>query len=1022
MTTTALPFSFFNYAQSFFLDPSGVKNAPEVAITKIALYFRGKPKETNNKSGIASPGVEIQIIPCINGIPALTAQGTVRPTEATEHGARFASGPNEISRVEWGGIQASFDASIPTNFVFNNPVFVKTNAEYSILIKFDGNEDFILWSNIKGDKLVGTNNLSPGSSGNLIGNLFKFISPTTLTGNTGTVNNTKTQATINTPNAATAQQQNQENTWFQANWKPLPNEDLKFEVFCARYKVGNNVIATNNTIINDPTIPGAPPPLNPITATQDGTDTVLSVVAPSDRSEFIIFERKFSSINSLRYGEAVYQNTVFYPGNRIVNGVQTPLTVSIGPQSTTITANGNYILANGSTFNASGGFNNIFNNNPADEEFIAIVSGNTVNVRRITSVTSNTTVTVSGNPITITNNAAYFMKAPVGFITSVGATYAFGKMEDMLTLYDSNANADVRFVNNTIETVTVSTAGVGYSNNMYLRINGFEDVANSVKGGYSAFANIVTNSSGNVTSIFVSNAGCGFNNTAWLTGSNIVTLNSSGQPVLTSVANGATYTFGVGATLKSEFNNGVFGNVSIVNLESMRTKPEITVNNPLGTTYAIRHRTLFTVNNDLRTTSGKAYYINPSPANSDKYVKIFKSAQISDLNNSPVIPSRSNQFVIRYEANGAPANTTVIGDRHSNAAIFIFDVSSNNDYTIPFFDPGVIHSFYSKYIINNDYTDEHTNYGNAHAKHITTKVNFSKDRLAEDLLVYLTAYRPTDTDIKVYARIHNSSDPEAFEDKDWTLLEQIDGNNVFSSKTNQSDYNEYTYNFPQSPNTQSTLTGSVSVKQGNDVITGTCTAFTSALSSNDLIKIYPPLFPENYIVAVVNNIVNNTSLSIKRTFGELSANLTGTVSVNTTSPNVTGTSTSFNTDFSNGDYVAVWNTGSVYEVRKINVVSNSTSMNVDANFSFANTTSFYASVRANTFSNSVTGAGLRMDKLAFKNQAFNNKINSNVVRYHSTSMIEYDGYDTFQIKIVLLSENAYVVPKVDDVRAIGVSS
>jgi hypothetical protein len=37
-------------------------------------------------------------------------------------------------------------------------------------------------------------------------------------------------------------------------------------------------------------------------------------------------------------------------------------------------------------------------------------------------------------------------------------------------------------------------------------------------------------------------------------------------------------------------------------------------------------------------------------------------------------------------------------------------------------------------------------------------------------------------------------------------------------------------------------------------------------------------------------------------------------------------------------------------------------------------------------------------------------------------MIEYDGYDTFQIKVILLSDNQYVVPKVDDVRAIGVSS
>jgi hypothetical protein len=214
----------------------------------------------------------------------------------------------------------------------------------------------------------------------------------------------------------------------------------------------------------------------------------------------------------------------------------------------------------------------------------------------------------------------------------------------------------------------------------------------------------------------------------------------------------------------------------------------------------------------------------------------------------------------------------------------------------------------------------------------------------------------------------------------------------------------------------------VSIKQGNDIITGTSTLFDDAVAANDLIKVYSPLFPDNYIVCVVNNVISNTSLKIKRTFGDLTANLSGTVSVNTTSPNVTGTSTSFTTNFSNGDFIAVWNTGSVYEVKKINVITSTTSMNVDSNFSFINATSFHAGFEANTFSNSVTGEGFLVDKLAYQHQAFNNKINDNVVRYHSTSMIEYDGYDTFQIKVILLSDNQYIVPKVDDVRAIGVSS
>lgn len=1026
MPEVILPFTFFNYAQTVFLDPSVVKNASEVAITKIALYFRAKPKEKNNRTGIVGPGVELILVPCINGIPAITSQGTIRPTEATEHGARFSSGPAEVARVEWNQIQPSTDGTVATQFSFKKPVFVRTNAEYAILIKYDGNEDYVLWANKKGDPIVGTKTVSPGAGGKIVGNLFKYISATTITGSQTSNTNSNTQATINNPaGATTATQQNQDAVWFQTNWKPLADEDLKFQIYCARYRYGTNIVAANSTITADPNVTGSHinnPLLNNVAISTDGSDSVLTIASPSDRAEFITFERKLSSIKSLRYGEAVYQVAPFYPGNRIVSGNVSPLTISATTGKNQITANGSYILANGSTFNSVGGFKTIFTENSNDEEYIVIVSGDRVNVRRVESIESNTVINITGLPINISNNVAYFFKSPVGFISSVGATYAFGKMEDLLTLYDSNANAEVRFVNNTILTCNVSAAGQGYTNSMYLKISGYEEVANSVKGGYFAYANLVANSSGNVVSVFVSNAGCGFNNTAWLSGSNVQVLNSSGQPVLTSVANGATFTFTVGSTLRSEFNNGQFGNAQIVNLESMRMKPEITVNNPLGTTYAIRHRTMFVTNTDARTISGRAYYINPDPVSTDKYVKIFKSSQISDLASSPIIPSRSNQFVIRYEANGAAANTTVLGDKYSNAAMYLFDISSNSDFTAPFFDPDVVHSHYSKYIINNDYTGEETNYGNAYAKHLTTKVNFSKGRLAEDLLVYLTAYRPANTDIKVYARIHNSSDNEAFDDKDWTLLEQVDGVGVYSSKTNQADFVEYTYNFTQYPNTQSTLVGSVSINQGNDIVTGTSTLFDSALAANDLVKIYSPLFPDNYIVCVVNNVISNTSFKVRRTFGDLTANLVGTVSVNTTSSNVTGTSTTFNTVFSNGDFVAVWNTGSVYEVKKINVVSNSTSMNVDSNFSFANTTSFYAGVESNTFTNSVSGTGFLVDKLGYKNQAFNNKINDNVVRYHSTSLIEYDGFDTFQVKIVLLSDNQYIVPKVDDIRAIGVSS
>ena len=37
-------------------------------------------------------------------------------------------------------------------------------------------------------------------------------------------------------------------------------------------------------------------------------------------------------------------------------------------------------------------------------------------------------------------------------------------------------------------------------------------------------------------------------------------------------------------------------------------------------------------------------------------------------------------------------------------------------------------------------------------------------------------------------------------------------------------------------------------------------------------------------------------------------------------------------------------------------------------------------------------------------------------------MSKFEGYDTMQVKVIFLSDNDKIVPKVDDVRAIGVTA
>jgi hypothetical protein len=164
----------FRYIQTFYLDSSVVKNAPEASISGVGLYFRAKPNFVKNKSGIQGPGVEVSIVPCVSGIPQIQELSTYRPPEPTEHGARFQ--PRfEVARKEWGEIIPSADASVETNFMFDEPIQLKTKTEYGIIIKYDGAEDFVLWYSKQGQTLVGSTQKSPGVSSKYVQSLYTYI-------------------------------------------------------------------------------------------------------------------------------------------------------------------------------------------------------------------------------------------------------------------------------------------------------------------------------------------------------------------------------------------------------------------------------------------------------------------------------------------------------------------------------------------------------------------------------------------------------------------------------------------------------------------------------------------------------------------------------------------------------------------------------------------------------------------------------------------------------------------------------
>ena len=81
--------------------------------------------------------------------------------------------------------------------------------------------------------------------------------------------------------------------------------------------------------------------------------------------------------------------------------------------------------------------------------------------------------------------------------------------------------------------------------------------------------------------------------------------------------------------------------------------------------------------------------------------------------------------------------------------------------------------------------------GNCKTRYISRRVTLKDGFDAQDIKVILNAYKPKNTDVKVYYRVHNADDPQNFEDKPYTLFVQETDSNLFSA--NESDVKEYMY-------------------------------------------------------------------------------------------------------------------------------------------------------------------------------------------------------------------------------------
>lgn len=189
------------------------------------------------------------------------------------------------------------------------------------------------------------------------------------------------------------------------------------------------------------------------------------------------------------------------------------------------------------------------------------------------------------------------------------------------------------------------------------------------------------------------------------------------------------------------------------------------------------------------------------------------------------------------------------------------ELKYNTPVAAPYID-GTVSSIYAfkNEISSNNSNERLVNQGSANTKYVSKLVNLASGIESDDVEVYLTAYRPANTTLEVYAKIINEADADSPNNRQWTkLAEEARQTELFSNKERPDDFKEFRFSIPTSP------TVNESNKQpgtANTTSASTTVAIASAstyYSASDLI--YLGNSSTNYFVGRVQS-ANSTAVTL----------------------------------------------------------------------------------------------------------------------------------------------------------------
>lgn len=153
------------------------------------------------------------------------------------------------------------------------------------------------------------------------------------------------------------------------------------------------------------------------------------------------------------------------------------------------------------------------------------------------------------------------------------------------------------------------------------------------------------------------------------------------------------------------------------------------------------------------------------------------------------------------------------------------------------------------------------------SRYISKTVVLAEGQDAEDLVVFLTAYRPPSTDIKIYGKLLNGADSDPFDDKSWTPMVDTTST-LFSSAVNRDDYIELKFEMPQSVVVH---TSNISVNTTSAIINFTSSKTTESFSPGMFVYVADST-ARTFAVRRVLEVPNTTALVVASNLTFTSAN------------------------------------------------------------------------------------------------------------------------------------------------------